>query len=448
MVWGALRDASFRGVRFCLENADGESGRRAIPRAFPKKEVGWTEDNGALSGSQQINAILVGKEYQTQLEALLAALNTPGPGELVHPWFGSQIVQIGKVSHRLSTQEGGIARVTFEVHEAGERLFPRAEENTEATVMSASEQLTAAMEDGDYFGVLDGLGDMLDTYLGDLESLIMNMPTFPPAAVAAWMDRSGKLRVMMDVAVAKPASLVSGIMGLVADMKNLVTEPFRAMQLYDQIASRWEGARAEESATHMLSRNIYSTPPVVYEGVYGFAGSVPTEIQEPTQAMLENIADFRLLGLVAALNGKAQTLATASVVPDLPHENSGALLHATSGETPAYQGAWTTSDELIATGDALAEQLASQAALAVESGQRDIWRALRYLRTAVLADVRLRATRMPEVTVLHVASTTSVAQLAWRETGNTENRDEIVARNRLRNPTFILPSTAIEVIGD
>ncbi|HHT3361311.1 TPA: DNA circularization N-terminal domain-containing protein [Citrobacter freundii] len=90
--WESLRDATFRNVPFYLVDDEGTSGRRAIPRAYPKKEVGWTEDNGAVLTQQQINGKLVGKNFQKQLEALLRALNTPGPGELVHPWFGIQKV--------------------------------------------------------------------------------------------------------------------------------------------------------------------------------------------------------------------------------------------------------------------------------------------------------------------------------------------------------------------
>lgn len=122
--WESLREASFRNVTFFLVEDEGTSGRRAIPRAYPKKETGWTEDNGAVLTQQQINGKLLGKNFQKQLEALLRALNTAGPGELVHPWFGIQKVQVGKVSHRLSTEEGGIAYISFEVFEAGERLFP------------------------------------------------------------------------------------------------------------------------------------------------------------------------------------------------------------------------------------------------------------------------------------------------------------------------------------
>ncbi|HBK0748690.1 TPA: DNA circularization N-terminal domain-containing protein, partial [Escherichia coli] len=134
--WDGLRDASFRGVPFFLVDTEGTGGRRAIPRAYPRRETAWTDDNGAVPGQQQINAKLLGSNFQADLNALLDALNTPGPGELIHPWFGIQTVQVGKVTHRLSTEEDGIAYVTFEVFEAGERLFPSAADNTQQEVLT------------------------------------------------------------------------------------------------------------------------------------------------------------------------------------------------------------------------------------------------------------------------------------------------------------------------
>ncbi|MGE0969527.1 hypothetical protein ACQFN5_05995 [Klebsiella sp. WOUb02] len=41
-----------------------------------------------------------------------------------------------------------------------------------------------------------------------------------------------------------------------------------------------------------------------------------------------------------------------------------------------------------------------------------------------------------------------VMLLAYRETGDAENRDELVTRNRLRYPSFITPSQTIEIISN
>ncbi|HCT9073791.1 TPA: DNA circularization N-terminal domain-containing protein, partial [Klebsiella pneumoniae] len=179
--WEDLRDASFRGVPFFFRDVEGTGGRRAIPHSYPKKEVGWTEDHGAVLTQQQINAILLGSDYIDQMNRLLAALNTAGPGELVHPWFGVQKVQVGRVSHRLSTEEGGIAYVSFEVYEAGEQLFPSGTEDTSATTLSAADKVREALASGDYFAALDGVGSMVDTLLEDMEGFVTSLPTLPSA---------------------------------------------------------------------------------------------------------------------------------------------------------------------------------------------------------------------------------------------------------------------------
>lgn len=435
--WEELRDASFRGVSFYLVNNEGGSGRRAIPRAYPKKEVGWTEDNGAVLTTQQINGKLLGNNYQSDLEALLRALNTPGPGELVHPWFGIQKVQVGKVTHRLSTEEGGIAYVDFEVFEAGERLFPAATENTSLTVLSAADKVKAALADGDFFSLLDGLGEMTDTWLDDMESLVVGALTLP-SAISDWTDRLGRFRGLVDLVVTAPGSFINDILDLVSDVRETVTEPLWSMRIYDQLRSRWQGEqftastspwpsataqagvsdRATAAALHQLPQYMSVTPGSVTDGTLGFASSLPDVVPVMTDAMQNNINDFRQLIVVSTLIGQAETVA---------------------------QTDFRSSEEAINTGDTLAEQLAEQAVYAVENGQRELWHTLRDLRFAVVNDVRVRSAQLPQVRMVELTTTSPVALVAWRETGDTENRDTITARNRLRDPAFIIPGKSIEV---
>ncbi|HBT4287018.1 TPA: DNA circularization N-terminal domain-containing protein, partial [Klebsiella pneumoniae] len=210
--WEDLRDASFRGVPFFFRDVEGAGGRRAIPHAYPKKEVGWTEDHGAVLTQQQINAILLGSDYTDQLNRLLAALNTAGPGELVHPWFGVQKVQVGRVTHRLSTEEGGIAYVSFEVYEAGEQLFPSGTEDTSATTLSAADKVKEALASGDYFAALDGVGSMVDTLLEDMEGFVTSLPTLPDA-LSEWMDRLNRFKDLAGIVAAAPGEMIRDITG-------------------------------------------------------------------------------------------------------------------------------------------------------------------------------------------------------------------------------------------
>lgn len=413
--WEDLHEASFRGAAFYLEDVEGTGGRRAIPHAYPRKNVGWTEDNGAELTQQQISGILLGADYLDKLNKLLAALNTPGPGELVHPWYGVQQVQAGKVTHRLSTQEGGIAYISFEVFEAGQQLFPSQQEDTTATTLSAADQVKEALASGDYFAAIDGLGSMVDTLLDDMQGLVANLPTLPDA-LNEWMDRLNRFKDLAGIIVAKPGELIRDITDLISDMKDLVTEPPWALRVYDQLRDKWDGDRAAQSATKSLADNV------AVNASTGFASSVtPTALVDITDEMRTNIDDFRLLVVTAALVAKAETVATAT---------------------------FETSQEAQSAGDQLAELLGDQASIAVESGQRDLWRSLRALRFAVVNDVRIRSVQFPELRRISPSQTTPVMLLAWRELGNAEKRDSLVLRNRLRYPAFILPSQTIEVIGN
>ncbi|WP_427149975.1 DNA circularization protein [Citrobacter freundii] len=416
--WESLRDATFRNVPFYLVDDEGTSGRRAIPRAYPKKEVGWTEDNGAVLTQQQINGKLVGKNFQKQLEALLRALNTPGTGELVHPWFGIQKVQVGKVTHRLSTEEGGIAYVTFEVFEAGERLFPAPKENTSLTSLSAADAVKEAFANGDYFAAIDGLGDMTDTLLDDMQGLVMNLPTIP-SALTDWVDRAGRFKDLAGVIIAKPGELVRQVTSLASSIRDIVSEPPWSLRVYDQLRSQWSGERAAKSATKTMPGDMPVLASSPSQGINGVASSISPTAITPSPAMQTNITDFRQMVLITAVVAQSEAVATMD---------------------------FTTSDEAKAAGDKLAEQLAEQAVTAVENGQRELWRTLRDLRFAVVNDVRVRGAQLPELRQLSPTVTTTAAALAWRETGNTENREEIVSRNRLRDPSFIMPSSTIEVI--
>ncbi|MBR7596954.1 multidrug DMT transporter, partial [Klebsiella oxytoca] len=115
--------------------------------------------------------------------------------------------------------------------------------------------------------------------------------------------------------------------------------------------------------------------------------------------------DFRRLVIISTLVAQAEAVATAT---------------------------FETGQDAQNTGDQLAERLGETAAEAVESGLRELWRSLRELRFAVVNDVRIRSIQLPELRRVTPARTVPVMLLAYRETGDAENRDELVTRNRLR----------------
>ncbi|MDE1713894.1 DNA circularization N-terminal domain-containing protein (plasmid) [Chromobacterium amazonense] len=86
---GALVDASFRGVRFdCLKSVDSAQRDQAL-HEYPYKDGADVEDLGRKARKVSLSAMFWGKDYPRRLRELVAALDAAGPGELVHPVFGS-----------------------------------------------------------------------------------------------------------------------------------------------------------------------------------------------------------------------------------------------------------------------------------------------------------------------------------------------------------------------
>lgn len=89
-----LLDASFRGVQFeCTSTEDAVSKALSIKQA-PYSNDASIEDMGNNPRDISINAIYTGEDYKTWLDALEAALLATGSGELIHPIYGTQQVNV------------------------------------------------------------------------------------------------------------------------------------------------------------------------------------------------------------------------------------------------------------------------------------------------------------------------------------------------------------------
>lgn len=409
--------ASFRGVTFLLETAGGKGGRRAIPHAYPKKESGWTEDHGAVLTNQSITGRVVGKNYMTQLRDLLTALNTAGPGEFVHPWWGVQQVQVGEVSHELVNEEDQTATVTFQLFEAGTNLFPSSSADTAAKIKSAASDAAdsnnswfSSLWDGD---AIDGMGTMIDTCLNDLNEFTNGLPS-TPSALREWTNRLANIKDSVGSLLAYPGELARQVTSLLYDIKGIATDPIRALSVYDLVKRRWAGMRAELSATGSLSKNIK-----VSNGVASSVSSIKSTALNTR--LNNNIAAFKQLILTSAAIGKADTIADCE---------------------------FTYAQQAQDIGNDVADQLNELSKTSIDAGDRSSWRTLRALRYAVVADTKDRSLQLPAMRVVTTKRPIPVALLAWQELGDTEQRGTIIARNRIRNPAFIPAGSDIEVINN
>jgi len=157
-----LRPASFRGVPFCVVDADLAAGRRVEVHTYPQRDKPYAEDLGRATREISIQAFVVGADYVAQANALLVALEEPGPGTLVHPWLGTMQVSLKELA-RVSFDAGlGQARISLSFVESGELTFPAAVASTAAQSRLAAAGLEkAAITDFAAAFSVDGMQDFV-----------------------------------------------------------------------------------------------------------------------------------------------------------------------------------------------------------------------------------------------------------------------------------------------
>ncbi|HLO61777.1 MAG TPA: DNA circularization N-terminal domain-containing protein, partial [Azonexus sp.] len=129
---------------FQVEAADVAAGRRNVLHEYPQRDKSWSEDLGRAARLNEVEGFLVGDDYVDQAKKLLDALEQPGPGTLVHPWFGTLTVSLrepGKISFSRSL---GHARVVMSFVESGEVAYPAASDSTQAQSRIAAEKIEVA----------------------------------------------------------------------------------------------------------------------------------------------------------------------------------------------------------------------------------------------------------------------------------------------------------------
>ena len=118
MSWQyTLQDASFNGVKFdCLQTQDSVQ-RDIASHEYPYLDGADVEDLGRKARQVSITAVFFGYNYENKLKGFLdSALNQTGPGELIHPVFGSiekAQLQDYRIAHDAETPDYCTVEMSF-----------------------------------------------------------------------------------------------------------------------------------------------------------------------------------------------------------------------------------------------------------------------------------------------------------------------------------------------
>ena len=119
MAWNlTLQDASFRGVTFDVQSVEDRGEKALCIHEYPYRSGAEVEDLGRKPRVIPVTAIFWGVAYESRIKALVAAFEEAGPGELIHPVFGSLTVAVRRWQIQHSAERHDYATVTFEAVEA------------------------------------------------------------------------------------------------------------------------------------------------------------------------------------------------------------------------------------------------------------------------------------------------------------------------------------------
>lgn len=403
----ALQPASFRGVPFWVD-ADGVPvGRRTQVHEYPQRDEPFVEDLGRRTRQFRMAAFVIGGDCLQQRDALLEALDTPGEGELVHPWLGRLKVTPADCEMSHDRREGGMVRFDLLFIEAGALAFPAATANTQLQAAAAADTVWASA-----LSRFDRAMAMIDR-----ARININAARGALSAVQAMVQQQfGAIGAVFDSA----AALVDAI----------ITAP-----------SSVSGAFASYFGARTLPSSGYTTALSAIASATDAAGSlsgVTPAGGADTAGAIRAVAD---LAQDAALFQAAKDVAQLQAV-EMPPATTPPAVQLQAAKPPEAPEV-PVADDVIAVRDALGAAM-WQAAL---RAPHDHFQALsesrlqtdRHLTAVAAAGVRLESLRplqpMPAIV------------LAYRRFGDANRAGEIVTRNRIAHPGFV-PAAPLQVAAE
>jgi prophage DNA circulation protein len=145
MSWkDRLTDASFRGVQFKVETGGKSGGRRVAPHSFPKKDVGYAEDMGRRMKRFRVSGYVIGDDYDKTRDALEAALDKEGAGQLKLPTSPAVSVLCDHWDSIETRTRGRVCEFEMIFIEAGESPSNEEEPDTKADVRDKASEASDA----------------------------------------------------------------------------------------------------------------------------------------------------------------------------------------------------------------------------------------------------------------------------------------------------------------
>lgn len=423
MTWREeLLPASFRGVPFEVEGDSGSFGRRVQVHEYPQRDKPWTEDLGRATRAFEITAFLIGPDYLQQRDDFIAALETEGPGLLVHPWYGELTVNVkdlARVTH--SRLNGGMCEISLSFVEAGELEFPAAADSLGAQALVAADELAE-------ISILDFAGISLDG-LPSIPSLpSFSLPGLPSFSLDG-LPSFGLDSLLSDIDVFD--GLLEAASGGLDFVKGLVPAwPLEALSLAGTVLSGFDRARLfASSVMGMFNRTV-----------------LPVEVVG--SARLNRNAVINLTALSRQYGGYVIAPTSAAPATRQVQANRAAVAQLYQRATLVQAAGMAAAMPLPVYDDAVLVRESVAAAIEESTFEASdaVYVKLQVLRSRVHTDITGRMAQSARLLDYTPRLVMPGLALAYELHEDPSREVELVERNGLRHPGF-MPARALRVLS-
>ncbi|VVG70947.1 DNA circulation family protein [Pandoraea apista] len=404
-----MQAASFRGVPFRVKGESAPVGRDVVVHEYPKKDEPFAEDMGRRTRPYRFSAYVVGPKCFEERDALIEALDKPGPGELVHPWYGRKTVTATSdctVSHDM--EEGGVVRFELVFVDSGKLENPKPVPNTSQQLKAAAESVEVSALDR--FQQALSVVDMARVKANSLASGVSGIFGAVQGYLSPFTSLIGTVSGLLDTVMNAPANLSGMLLGALGE----ITRGFSSF------GGSVSDVRSSASAVPVLA--ALPTP----------TGSDAAALQTAVVHLFQDVA------IANALRDAAEMPVSLTPTPyqqavDAPSLDVQVSASVVIDETPV-------ADDVIAAGDVVSEAI-WQVALESEPQHFAVLTDARQALEAHLSGVARAGVRL---TTYSPSDTVPALVLAYSKYGDARRADEIVARNRLVYPGFV-PAVPLQI---
>ncbi|MEE5133760.1 DNA circularization N-terminal domain-containing protein [Pseudomonas alliivorans] len=457
----SLLPASFRGVGFFISSTAVPIGRKGQLHEFPQRDEPYFESLGKQSQVHTVTAFIVGPDCFEQRDKLLQALETPGAGELVHPWLGRMQVQVGDCDMTHSLAEGGIVHLNLKFYPDQPLKFPTSTLNTGRQLMQASE------------GLLDSALRRYRAVMATVDAVRINIQALRSTLSGVFATIQRQFASFMTV-YSDATALVHSLVNAPYTLSTMFSTFFASFQGDSRRSSRESGGNNVGAASGggstgsgsgssggsnaggssggvsgstgsvaSGSRNASGVESVPYRSIISDAtqqaeavssinqinqgGGLDTGVTAQATADLVQDALLVKVARVVASMPVAVSTKPILVVPSLDQQRVQPLQRA---DVPV-------ADDVIELRDTLSAAI-WDAALKADP---EHYLALNTLRHALISHLNAVAASGVRLQDMKVSEPLPALVLAYRRFGDASRSHEVVQRNRIPHPGFVSPGT-------